>query len=72
MSNKDVGLRIRVERKLREEFQDACLAENRNASDVLREFMQVFAERNPSGLQTDLFAAKSAKNPRPLSVRKQK
>ena len=38
MSSKDVGLRIRVERELREAFQGACLAENRNASEVLREF----------------------------------
>ena len=31
MSSKDAGLRIRVERELREAFQGACLAENRSA-----------------------------------------
>lgn len=57
MSAKDVGVRIRVERELREAFQGACLAENRQASDVLREFMQAFAARHQGGLQTDLFAS---------------
>ena len=64
MANKDVGLRIRVERELREEFQRACLAENRNASDTLREFMQTFAERHQYGLQTSLFATQSVKKSR--------
>jgi len=56
MATKNVGLRIRVERELREAFQGACLAENRNASEVLREFMQAFADRHQGGLQADLFA----------------
>ena len=50
MSSKDVGLRIRVERELREAFQGACLAENRNASEIaildcigfLRHFLHLF------------------------------
>ena len=54
MSSKDVGLRIRVERELREAFQGACLAENRNASEVLREFMQAFADKHQGGLQPDM------------------
>lgn len=57
MSIKDVGVRIRVEKELREAFQEACLAENRQASDVLREFMQAFADRHHGGLQTHLFAS---------------
>jgi hypothetical protein len=64
MSSKDVGLRIRVERELREAFQGACLAENRNASEVLREFMQAFADRHQGGLQPDMFAAPAARKPR--------
>lgn len=55
MSSKDVGIRIRVERELREAFQGACLAENRQASDVLREFMRSFADRYSGGKQTSLF-----------------
>jgi len=38
MAMKDVGLRIRVERELRSAFRSACAAENRDASEVLREF----------------------------------
>ena len=40
MEKKDVGLRIRVDRHLREAFIEACKAEERIASEVLREFMQ--------------------------------
>ena len=55
MSSKDVGIRIRVEKELREEFQGACCAENRQASDVLREFMRSFADRYSGGMQPSLF-----------------
>jgi hypothetical protein len=55
MSTKDAGLRIRVERELREAFVMACAADKRNASDVLREFMWAYAKRNPDGKQTNLF-----------------
>ena len=72
MSSKDVGLRIRVEKELREAFQGACLAENRNASEVLREFMQAFADRHQGGLQADLFASPAARKPRRSTKRKSK
>ncbi len=70
MSSKDVGLRIRVEKELRESFQGACMAENRSASEVLREFMQAFADHHQGGLQADLFASQSARKPRRLTKRK--
>ena len=70
MSSKDVGLRIRVERELREAFQGACLAENRSASEVLREFMQAFADRHQGGLQPDMFTAPAARKPRQSTKRK--
>lgn len=57
MSSKDVGLRIRIDRELREAFQGACLAENRKASEVLREFMQLFADSHQGGMQAGLFTA---------------
>jgi len=69
MSNKDVGLRIRVEKELREAFQGACIAENRNASDVLRDFMHMFAEQHLDGKQLGLFAATPEKKPRRSSTR---
>lgn len=56
MSSKDVGLRIRVERELREAFLSACHAEDRPASDVLREFMRMYARQHHDGHQTSLFA----------------
>lgn len=56
MSGKNVGIRIRVEEELRKAFQGACLAEQRQASDVLREFMRAFADQHGGGLQASLFA----------------
>jgi hypothetical protein len=56
MTTKEVGIRIRVEKELRKAFQSACLAENRHASDVLREFMRLYALRQQEGLQANLFA----------------
>ena len=55
MSGKDAGLRIRIDKQLRDEFQAACAAENRAASDVLREFMRSFADRRVGGKQASLF-----------------
>ena len=51
---KDAAIRIRVERELRAAFLDACRVTDRQASEVLREFMQTYAERYGSG-QGDLF-----------------
>jgi hypothetical protein len=40
MGEKDAGLRIRVERTLRDRFRKACQAEDRPAAQVLRAFMR--------------------------------
>jgi hypothetical protein len=53
---KDAGIRIRVEKELREAFLAACLSEGRQASDVLREFMQTYVEHHQAG-QGSLFSA---------------
>lgn len=45
MSAKDAGLRIRVEKALREEFLDVCQSQHRPAAQVLREFMRGYVER---------------------------
>ena len=55
MDLKDSGMRIRVERNLRDAFVRACRAQDRHASDVLRDFMRSFTERQSQG-QADLFA----------------
>lgn len=39
---KDAGLRIRVQRVLREEFLDACRQQDKPAAQVLREFMREY------------------------------
>jgi len=54
---KDVGLRIRVQRELREQFLEACKAQDKPAAQVLREFMREYVEENPAPEQ----ASKAAK-----------
>ena len=40
--NKDTGMRIRVERDLRERFLEVCQQQDRPAAQVLREFMRTY------------------------------
>ena len=45
---KDAGLRIRVQRDLREQFVEVCRAQDKPAAQVLREFMREYvAEHKP-------------------------
>jgi len=46
--NKDSGLRIRVERGLRERFLAVCRAQDKPAAQVLREFMHAYIAENES------------------------
>lgn len=39
---KDVGLRIRVQRDLREAFLEVCRAQDKPAAQVIREFMRQY------------------------------
>lgn len=39
---KDVGLRIRVQRGLRDQFLEVCRAQDKPAAQVLREFMRSY------------------------------
>lgn len=55
MLAKDAGIRVRVERDLREAFAEACRAQGLAASEVLRDFMRAYAERHQSGLQRNPF-----------------
>ena len=54
MLTKDTGIRIRVETELREAFVQACRAQDRAASEVLRDFMRIFIEKHQRG-QGSLF-----------------
>ena len=48
---KDVGLRIRIQRELREEFLRVCRAQDKPAAQVLREFMKAYVEENSTSEQ---------------------
>ncbi len=52
MAAKDSGLRIRVERPLREAFVDACRKQDKSAAQVIREFMRGYVARH--GFETDV------------------
>jgi hypothetical protein len=53
---KDAGLRLRVERDLREEFMETCRSEGKAAAQVLREYMRDYVARNRAAAQRDLFS----------------
>lgn len=57
---KDSGMRIRVEKELRDAFVQACRAQDRAAADVLRDFMRSFTEKQQQG-QASLFAGTKRK-----------
>lgn len=43
---KDVGLRIRVQRELREQFLEACRRQDKPAAQVIREFMRDYPAKH--------------------------
>ena len=45
MATKDVGLRIRIQRNLRDDFLSACRGQDKPAAQVLREFMRAYVVR---------------------------
>ena len=59
-SMKDVGLRIRVQRDLRERFLRVCQAQDKPAAQVLREFMHAYVEQHK-----ELLAGEPATNTEP-------
>lgn len=48
MATKNVGLRIRVERTLGDDFLAACRAEDKPTAQVVREFMRRFVAGRPT------------------------
>ncbi len=48
MNTKDAGMRIRVERDLRDAFVQACQSQGLVAADVLRNYMRSFAAKHSS------------------------
>lgn len=55
LKTKDAGLRLRVEKELRQEFVEACRAAGKPAAQVLREFMREFVAREQAAAQRTLF-----------------
>lgn len=50
---KDSGLRIRVERQLRQTFLELCREQDRPASQVIREFMREYIENHKEATTND-------------------
>jgi hypothetical protein len=55
LKTKDAGLRLRVEKELRQEFVEACRSAGKPAAQVLREFMRDFVARERVLVQRSLF-----------------
>lgn len=49
MKEKDAGMRIRVERELRDEFLKVCREQDRPAAQVIREFMRRYIAVKKTG-----------------------
>lgn len=64
MLTKDAGIRIRVETELREAFVQACRAQDRAASEVLRDFMRVFTDKHQRGQGSLFVEAKRTRDDR--------
>ena len=63
MAVKDSGLRIRVERPLREAFLEACRMHDKPAAQVIREFMRGYVAQHTSGIGAAR-ASESAEQPK--------
>lgn len=55
MANKDAGMRIRVEKELRDEFHHICRTQHRSAAQVLREYMREYVQLHAKEIQQSLF-----------------
>jgi len=47
---KDSGLRIRVQRDLRDSFLEVCRAQDKPAAQVIREFMRMYVAEHRDGV----------------------
>lgn len=53
---KDSGLRVRIEKDLRDEFVETCRVQGLTAASVLRDFMRDYVQRASGGRQGSLLA----------------
>jgi len=59
---KDAGLRIRVQRELRDQFLDVCRAQDKPAAQVLREFMREYVSKHPATVEKTSDAERANQN----------
>jgi len=52
---KTSALQIRIDPNLHHHFLEVCKAQDRPASQVIRDFMRQYVEMNGGGLQLELF-----------------
>lgn len=64
MAAKDSGLRVRVERPLREAFVNACRRDDKPAAQVIREFMRSYVARYNSAADASSDAKRDQQQPR--------
>ncbi len=57
LRTKSVGLRLRLERELRQEFMETCRADGQAAAQVLRAFMRDYVQRKRAAVQGELFGS---------------
>lgn len=55
LKTKNVGMRLRLERELRQEFLEMCRADGQPAAQVLRAFMRDYVQRKRGAVQGELF-----------------
>ena len=53
--NKTSALRIRIDPNLHHQFLEVCKAQDRPASQIIRDFMRQYVQMNGGGLQLELF-----------------
>ena len=68
---KDVGLRTRVQRDLREQFLKVCRAQDKPAAQVLLEFMREYIERHTGETEpSDASIGPSKPNPEKFTAKR--
>lgn len=55
MANKDTGIRVRVEKHLRDQFIEVCKSQDKPAAQVIREYMRDHIDRHQQLAQVTLF-----------------
>ena len=54
IKTKDAGLRLRIEKDLREQFVEICRSEGKAAAHVLREYMRDYVSQHYRSVQREL------------------